>query len=104
MYKLLDIDKAEDGKHKYKVVLLNTETNRKKTVKFGSYGMMDYVLWNEKEGKQYADERKKLYIERHQNNENWNDPSTSGFWSRWVLWNKKTFKASLNDTIKKFKL
>ena len=97
MYKLLDIDKAEDGKHKYKVVILNTETNRKNTVKFGSVDYEDYTIHKD-------DERKRLYIERHQKNENWNDPSTSGFWSRWILWNKKTFKASLSDTIKKFKL
>ena len=44
MYKLLDIEKADDGKHKYKVRILNEKTNRIKTIKFGAYDMMDFIL------------------------------------------------------------
>jgi hypothetical protein len=36
--------------------------------------------------------------------EDWSDPSTKGFWSKNILWNKPTIKESLNITKKKFKL
>ena len=37
-------------------------------------------------------------------NENFNDPLTAGFWSRWYLWNLPTKKASLEDLKRRFKL
>ena len=40
---------------------------------------------------------KKRYIERHQKNENWNNPETAGYLSRLILWNKPTVKESSND-------
>jgi hypothetical protein len=48
------------------------------------------------------EERKKSYLARHAKNENWNDISTSGAWSRWLLWNKKSLRASLEDIKRKF--
>ena len=36
-------------------------------------------------------------------NENWNDPTTAGFFSRWITWNKPTLTESLKDTNKRFK-
>jgi hypothetical protein len=49
-------------------------------------------------------ERKKRYILRHEKNEDWNDSSTAGFWSRWLLWNKPTFKESIKDIKNKFNI
>ena len=46
--------------------------------------------------------RKRLYIIRHQKNENWNDITTPGFWSRWILWNLPSLTASISDTEKRF--
>lgn len=97
MFKLLELKEVNDGKHKYKVVLLNTDTNRKKTVKFGAAGYEDYTEHKDKE-------RKERYIERHKKNENWNDPSSAGFWSRWLLWNLPTKSQSLTDILKRFNL
>eukprot|EP00962_Isochrysis_galbana_P017771 scaffold5118_cov118-Isochrysis_galbana.AAC.7 len=34
--------------------------------------------------------RRAAYIARHRVNENWNDPHTAGFWSRWLLWGDHT--------------
>ena len=73
-----------------------TTPNGKK-IHFGAKGMSDYT-------KHKDDERKKNYIARHSVNENWNDPNTAGFWSRWVLWNKKTIKKSLQDMADNFNL
>ena len=44
--------------------------------------------------------RKKLYIIRHSRNENFKDFYSAGFWSRYLLWEKETLKASA-DFIKK---
>ncbi len=49
------------------------------------------------------EERKNRYIDRHKKNENWNDPTTAGFYSRWITWNKPTLNESIKDTNRKFK-
>ncbi len=50
------------------------------------------------------DKRKESYLRRHKVRENWNDPTTAGSLSRYVLWNKKSFRASVADYKKRFKL
>jgi hypothetical protein len=42
-------------------------------------------------------ERKRRYILRHKKKEDWNNPNTAGFWSRWLLWEKP----NINDAYKK---
>jgi L-rhamnose mutarotase len=69
----------------------------KKTVSFGAAGASDYTIHKD-------DERKRLYLLRHEKNEDWNDPITPGALSRWILWNKKTLKASIDDFKKRFNL
>ena len=70
-----------------------TKTNKK--VYFGAAGMSDFT-------KHKNEERKQRYIKRHEKNENWNNIDTSGFWSRWLLWNKSTIKQSYEDIKKRF--
>ncbi len=50
------------------------------------------------------EERKKRYIERHKKNEDWKDPKMAGTLSRYVLWNKQNFRASVQDYKKRFNL
>jgi hypothetical protein len=71
--------------------------NGKKTVHFGASGMSDYT-------KHHDDERKQRYIDRHKKRENWGTTGykTAGFWSKQILWNKKTLKASVDDLNQKF--
>ena len=57
--------------------------------------MSDYTKHKDKD-------RKKLYLNRHKKNENWNSPMTAGALSRWILWNKPTLKASIDNYKKKF--
>ena len=68
----------------------------KETVPFGCKGMSDFTLHKDPE-------RKQRYILRHQKTENWRDPTTSGFFSRWLLWNTPTLKQSVDDLNKRFK-
>ena len=68
----------------------------KKTVPFGQKKASDFTLHKDPE-------RKARYINRHKKNERWDDPTTAGFYSRWVLWNQPTIQKSVNDLNKKYK-
>ena len=68
-----------------------------KTVHFGLKGGKTYIDHND-------EEKKKNYLARHKVNEDWNKPDTAGALSRWILWNKKTLKSSIEDFKKKFKI
>lgn len=69
-----------------------------KTVPFGARGMGDYTKHKDKT-------RKQRYLKRHAGmGEHWNQPDTPGALSKWILWNKPSFKASLADFKKRFKL
>lgn len=97
MWKLSELKECTDKKHKYTVELINKDTNKTKTIHFGAYGMSDYTEHKDKE-------RKQRYLERHEKNEDWSNPLTAGFWSRWLLWNLPTKTQSLNYILKHFKL
>jgi hypothetical protein len=69
---------------------------RTKIVPFGQKGYSDYTKHRDKT-------RRQRYIDRHSNmGENWRDPATPGALSRYILWNKKTVRASLADFRKRF--
>ena len=67
----------------------------KKTIHFGQKNASDYTIHKD-------DERKKRYIDRHRKTEQWNNPLTAGFWSKNILWNKKTLSDSIKDTNNKY--
>ena len=97
MYKFISLKKSTDGTHKYEATIYNETTKRNNVVKFGATGYSDYPTHKD-------EERKKRYLDRHRKNENWNDPTTAGALSRWVLWNKPTLRASIADFKRRFKL
>lgn len=68
-----------------------------KTVHFGQSGASDFT-------KHKDTERKQRYIDRHSKNENWNNPTSAGALSRWLLWNKTTLKDSIADYKRRFRL
>lgn len=72
-----------------------------KTIHFGAVGYSDYTNYY-KTNKEEAEKRKNAYISRHKVNEDFNNPLTPAFWSRWILWNLPTIEASLKDTLKRF--
>lgn len=59
------------------------------TIHFGDIRYADYLLHND-------DERKQRYLQRHQH-EDWTNPRTAAFWSRFVSWNKPTLRESLRE-------
>jgi len=74
-------------------------TNNNKKVYFGAKGYEHYTNGH------LDNIRKNSYIKRHQKNENWNDPNTSGYWSYRYLWLYPTYKEALikinEDLVKK---
>jgi hypothetical protein len=68
-----------------------------KTIHFGAAGMSDYTHHKDPE-------RKKRYMNRHNKRESWSKSGmrTAGFWSRWILWNKPSLSASIQDTQRRF--
>jgi hypothetical protein len=95
-YKFIKMSKSDKVGKKYYALFKRKDNDREKRVYFGSAGMSDYT-------KNKDPERKQRYIARHQARENWNDPLTAGFWSRWVLWNRPTISGSLADAKSKLK-
>ena len=70
--------------------------NGKKTIPFGQKGASDYTI--------HKDEaRKQRYLERHKTAENWSNPKTAGFYSRWLTWEKPTLKQAAANLSRKFK-
>ena len=106
MYKFISLKKSTDGTHKYEATIYNETTKRNNTVKFGSASNKDYTIYS-KDDKEKAEIMKKAYIARHgaeKAGENWgkSGANTPGFFSRWVLWNKKTISESVADMKKRF--
>lgn len=83
---------STDSIHKYLII---TSTDKK--IRFGRKGYEDFTIHKD-------EERKQRYIDRHKKRENWDKSGidTAGFWSRWLLWNKRTIKESYEDIKKRF--
>jgi hypothetical protein len=65
-----------------------------KKVSFGASGYEDYTMHHDAV-------RMQRYVIRHQRHENWTDPHTAGFWSRWLLWSKPTLAAAIKEAEKR---
>jgi hypothetical protein len=70
------------------------ELNSNNSIHFGDSRYEDYTMHRD-------ENRKARYLKRH-SNEDWNDASTAGFWSRWLLWNQPTIKGSIKHLEKMF--
>ena len=92
--KLKTIRKSKKPTKKYDAVF---ETDgRDKTVSFGASSYSDFT-------KHKDETRKQRYIKRHSNGrETWDKADTPGALSRWILWNKPSFRASVADYKKRF--
>tara|TARA_B110001469_G_scaffold126806_1_gene145497 strand:- start:4426 stop:4755 length:330 start_codon:yes stop_codon:yes gene_type:complete len=85
------------SKKKKMAIFYDKSGNRIKTTHFGAYGMSDYT-------KHKDPERKIRYILRHKKRENWNDYTTAGSLSRYILWGESTLKKSIEKYKNKFNL
>lgn len=74
----LTIKPSKDGKHKIDVY----DKNKNFISSIGAVGYKDYPTYLQERGKEYADNRKKLYRLRHKNDLN----TTRGKLSNLILW------------------
>ena len=97
MIRYIKLDKSDNIKKKFVATFYDEDKNKVKTTHFGSAGMSDYTINKD-------DSRKELYLNRHKKNENWNDFTSAGSLSRWILWNQKTLELSLKYYMNQFNL
>ena len=74
-----------------------------KHVDFGAKGYGDFTTWPE----EIKDKKRNLYIKRHSGmGEDWTASGilTPGFWSRWLLWEKRPIEAALANIRNKFNI
>lgn len=91
--KLISLKPLKSGKKKYVAefeIITKDGKKKKKTTKFGAKGMSDFT-------KHKDIERRERYISRHKKDLSTKDPTRAGYLSMYILWNKKTYKASLAD-------
>ena len=62
----------------------------KKKVHFGDTRYSNYTKHKDKK-------RKENYIARHSKLKNWNKKNTAAYFSRYILWNRRTIRASVKD-------
>ena len=95
------LKKSDKPDKKYFVELAKSADSRRKRIYFGDSHMKDYTLHNALE----RDERRRAYINRHRSREDWTNPETPGFWSRWILWgDTPSVQTNLRRTLAKFHL
>jgi hypothetical protein len=97
MVKFLGLHKSDKPDKKY-YVEFEGDGGRTKRTYFGAAGMKDYTRHTPAD----RDQRKQNYLTRHKATEDWNDPTSAGALSRWILWNKTTVSASLKDYKRRF--
>jgi hypothetical protein len=96
--KLVSLTRSSNPDKKYMAVF--DVDGRSKTTHFGAAGMKDYTT----HPKGIREARKRAYDSRHKPTEDWNDPTSAGALSKWILWNKPSFSASLADYKRRFNL
>lgn len=100
--KLLSI-KPSTNKDKKLMATFQRDNGRQITTHFGATGYMDYMKYY-KQDKELAKQKRESYLARHRDNENWNDPTSAGSLSRWILWEEPTLTSAISKFKKKFNL
>lgn len=95
--------KSPDKKKKLRATFTYPD-GKTKTTDFGATGYMDFILYNKLGDKAQAELKKKNYLKRHKVNQDWDDFTTAGALSRWILWNLPTLKESVDDFKRRFNL
>lgn len=97
---LISIKKSPKKDKKY--VASFCKDGRVKQTHFGMKGYQNYGGVGK--DRHLSKERKKRYIQRHKSRENWSDPTSAGALSRYVLWDKPSFREGVVSFKRRFKL
>jgi hypothetical protein len=95
--RLKTVRKSHRKEKKFDAVFVYGD-GKEKVVPFGQRGYSDFT-------KHKDTRRRARYLKRHSGmGESWQKPDTPGALSKWILWNKPTFEASLKDFKRRFNL
>ena len=98
MWKLIQIRKAENKKHKWTAIFQDMDTKSVKRTNFGAAGYEDYTIHKDKS-------RRESYRKRHKKDLNTNDPTRAGYLSFYILWGDSTsMEQNIKIYRKKFKV
>jgi len=93
----VNITKSTRAGKKMMAIFYDEAKKKIKTTHFGQAGASDYTIHGDMQ-------RKMNYISRHKVREDWNDYMMPGALSYWILWNKPTLSASIEDYMSRFRL
>ena len=93
----VEFKKSNNPRKKLTAIFYDKNKKKIKTTHFGAVGYDDYTITND-------EKQKELYRKRHLKDLKTNDFKRPGYLSFYVLWNKKTLKASIANYMKLFGL
>ena len=86
------------------MAVFGTRNGRTLTRHFGAQGHGDYIAYS-RVSAAMAREKRRQYIARHgRGGERWDDPTTPGALSRYLLWEKPTLERAVAAFKKRFRL
>jgi hypothetical protein len=93
--KLISIKKSTKSGKKFTATF--EVSGKRRTIHFGADGYKDFTMHKDSK-------RRARYIKRHLKDLKTNDPTRAGYLSMYVLWNKKSLKASISDYRKRISI
>lgn len=90
-----------DRKNKKLKIIIYKDGVKIKTLHVGDNRYSDYIQYY-RSNPTFANERKFLYLQRH--NKEKNDMMSASWWSKKLLWSKKTLEEAIADIIKNSEL
>jgi hypothetical protein len=94
--KLLEIHKSSKGSYKYDAEF-DSPRRGHFSVSFGRHPYEDFTMHHD-------DKRRAAYLKRHAPREHFDDPTTAGALSRWLLWEKPTLEEAETEFRARFGL
>ena len=98
----VSITKATSKNKKLKAVFYDNDKKKIKTIQFGAAGMNDFTIYFRTKGSKFANERKRLYLQRHKGEKG--GMMTASTLSKMILWNKPTLESSIKSYMNKYNL
>ena len=94
----VNLSKSKREGKKYTAIIYENNV-KKKTIHFGASRYTDFT-------RGATSEQRSQYIQRHKKNEDWGRSGifSSGFWSRWLLWEKTTLTDAIKNIERKFNI
>jgi hypothetical protein len=78
-------------------IVRETPSDTPAYIDFGATGYYDYINYNLEFGPSVANIHRERYLARHAPREDWTNVYSAGFWSRYLLWEKRSLKSAIKN-------